>query len=242
MSHWVDFHFGDFTILDLIAATTNAFNAALLVRRPDHWRHYTIVGVLLLGVIGGVAGGVSRDLLLLQPPAPLLNPLYLVLALAASVLAMVVEYRSGQRFRAGLLEFATSLALPWYAAIGAGKALDAKLPFLTAVLIGVVSATTGRYVVDLTSRVTPKLFVRSEWYVGTTVLTGVVYVACDKGLGWSVWPATLTAFGFGFAFRYAALLFHWEEPEPRMPDPLRAGERARPRIQDRIREEFHRDT
>jgi uncharacterized membrane protein YeiH len=241
MSHWFDFHVGDFTILDLIAATTNAFNAALLVRRPDHWRHYTVVGVLLLGVIGGIAGGVSRDLLLLQSPAPLLNPLYLVLTLAAAGLAMTIDYRSGQRFREGLFQFATSLSLPWYAAIGAGKALDAKLPYLTAVLIGVVGATTGRYIVDLTSGVTPKLFIRGEWYVGTAVLTGVVYVACAAGLGWSAWPATLAAFGVGFVFRYAALLRHWEEPEPWMPDPLRAGERARPQIQDQVREEFRGD-
>ncbi|MBB5868656.1 hypothetical protein F4553_002035 [Allocatelliglobosispora scoriae] len=39
---WTDWTFGDFTIIDLIAATTNAFNAALLVRRPDHYKHFTV--------------------------------------------------------------------------------------------------------------------------------------------------------------------------------------------------------
>jgi len=30
---------GDFTTIDLIAATTNALNGALLARRPDHFRN-----------------------------------------------------------------------------------------------------------------------------------------------------------------------------------------------------------
>jgi len=30
---------GSFTLIDLIAATTNAFNGALLARRKDHYRH-----------------------------------------------------------------------------------------------------------------------------------------------------------------------------------------------------------
>ncbi len=33
------------------------------------------------------------------------------------------------------------------------------------------------------------------------------------------WPATLIAFGFGFAFRLTALFFLWEEPMPRVPTP-----------------------
>lgn len=32
---------GEFTTLDLIAAATNALNAALLCRRPDHYKNFT---------------------------------------------------------------------------------------------------------------------------------------------------------------------------------------------------------
>ncbi|HET6213132.1 MAG TPA: TRIC cation channel family protein [Micromonosporaceae bacterium] len=237
---WIDRTFGDFTIIDLIAATTNAFNAALLVRRPDHFKHFTVVGVVLFGVMGGLAGGISRDLLLVQVPAPLLNPMYLILTVAAALLAMGIEYGAGQRFRDGLFQFATSLSLPWYAVIGAGKALDAHLPYLAAVLIGVVGATAGRYLVDLTCGVTPKHFIRGEWFVGTAILAAVVYVVCYAGFGWSVWPATLTAFGIAFVFRYAAMLRRWEEPEPWAPPQL-ATESVRPSIQSQLREEFRRD-
>ena len=37
---------GDFTTIDLIAASTNALNGAILARRPDHYRNFTVVGIL----------------------------------------------------------------------------------------------------------------------------------------------------------------------------------------------------
>jgi len=55
----------------------------------------------------------------------------------------------------------------------------------------------------------------------------------------SIWPASLIAFTVGFLFRYAAMLRHWEEPEPWAPPELRATGVERPRIQDQIRAEFH---
>jgi len=35
---------GSFTTVDLIAASTNALNGALLARRPDHYKQFTIAG------------------------------------------------------------------------------------------------------------------------------------------------------------------------------------------------------
>ncbi len=60
-SLWADLSLGDFTLIDLIGAATFAFNAALIARRPDHWKHFTVVGLILLALIGGLAGGCPRD-------------------------------------------------------------------------------------------------------------------------------------------------------------------------------------
>ena len=47
--HWGGFVWaGDFTTLDLIAAATNALNGALLARRPDHYKNFTVVGIILM--------------------------------------------------------------------------------------------------------------------------------------------------------------------------------------------------
>jgi len=150
-SPWGDWDIGSFTAMDLIAAATNAVDAALISRRPDHWKHYTIVGIILLALLGGLAGGISRDVLLNDIPAALLNPWYIIPSLAAGGLALVIAYYPGQRFREGLFQFATSLALPWFAVVGANKALEAYLPYISAVLIGIIGATAGRFLVDITA-------------------------------------------------------------------------------------------
>ena len=227
MGAWAQLSFGNFTLIDLIAATTNAFNAALLVRRPTHYKHYTVVGILLLAVIGGIAGGVSRDVILNAIPAAVENPAYIVLCLLAGGVALVIHYRTGQRFRDGLFQFMTAFSLPWYAAVGADKALNDHLPYVAAFLIGVIGATAGRYLVDLTSGVTPKHFVRGEWFVGTAVLTAALYIVCSQALHLSIWPATLISVGIAFVFRLVALFRGWEEPEPHEPASVAEGEAPR---------------
>ena len=46
---------GNFTTPDLIAASTNALNGALLARRPDHYKQYTVVGILLMAMVASAA-------------------------------------------------------------------------------------------------------------------------------------------------------------------------------------------
>src|SRR5208283_3192317 len=135
--------FGTFTIIDLLAATTNAFNGALLARSPSHDRNYTVVGVILMALLGGIGGGVSRDVLLNKIPSAFTNPLYVVLCFAAAIIALQIHYRTGQEFRDGLFSFMTAFSLPWYAVVGVDAALRAGLPALAAILIGVVGPTAG---------------------------------------------------------------------------------------------------
>ena len=70
----------------------------------------------------------------------------------------------------------TAFSLPWYAAIGVSAALAAGLPDIAAVAIGVVGPTAGRFLIDITAGKSAKQFVRGEWFVGTAVLTSVVYL------------------------------------------------------------------
>ncbi|MBK8050607.1 MAG: TRIC cation channel family protein [Anaerolineales bacterium] len=80
---------GSMTLIDLLAATTNAFNGAILASRPDHHRNWTTVGIVLIAVIGGIGGGVARDVLLNDLPSALTNPWYLILCLLAVSLAFL---------------------------------------------------------------------------------------------------------------------------------------------------------
>ena len=208
---------GDFTTIDLIAAGTNALNGALLARRPDHYRNFTIVGILLMALLGGIGGGVTRDVILNKIPGAFTNPAYILLCLAAGIVGYLIAFSGGQLFREGLFQLMTSFSLPWYAIAGAQAAETAKLPILGVLAMAVIGPTAGRYYIDITSGVPPKQFIRGEWFVTIAALTGLVWLICDAA-GLNTWWSTGVSFVIGFTVRLLALYRGWEEPlakEPR---------------------------
>jgi uncharacterized membrane protein YeiH len=221
---------GSLVLIDLLAATTNAFNGAILASRRDHRRNWTMIGIILIAVIGGIGGGVTRDVLLNSIPGALQNPWYLILSLAAALLALAATRRMTPKGTRRLFDFMAAFSLPWYAIIGTQKALALDLPVIAVVLIGVVGPTAGRYFIDLTSGVTPQQFTKGEWFVGTAVLTSVTYIILDAlGLASpSIWPATIIAWLVGFTFRNLSLHFKWEEPEPWEQDRFHEGSAEAP--------------
>jgi uncharacterized membrane protein YeiH len=218
---------GNYTLINLIAAATNALNGALLARRPDHYRNFTVVGVLLMGLIGGLGGGVTRDVLLNKVPGALTNPAYITISLIAAIIGYKVAYAEGQLFREGWFQFATSFSLPWFAIVGAQAAATARLPVIGILAIAVLAPTAGRYIIDITSGVPPKQFIKGEWFVGTALVTGAVWVICDAA-GLSLWPAAGISFVVGFGFRVFALYGGWEEPLAKEPAGVYKHSNGRP--------------
>ena len=207
---------GSFTTVDLIAASTNALNGALLARRPDHYKQFTIVGILLMALLGGLGGGITRDIMVAQVPSALTNPAYITLALVFGAIGYFLAYGEGQLFREGLFQFMTAFSLPWYAIVGAQKGVKVGLPVLGCLLLALVGPTAGRYYIDITSGKTAKQFIRSEWFIGTALLTGLVWILVDWA-GLSTWWAAGIAFAVGFSFRLLAMFREWEEPMPKEP-------------------------
>jgi uncharacterized membrane protein YeiH len=226
--------------ISLIAAGTNAFNGALLARRPDHYKHFTVAGVTILAIAGGIGGGIVRDILVNKVPAPLENPWYLIVCLAVVTVALVVEYYSEQRFKDGLFQFMTAFSLPWYAIVGAQAALAAHLGYAAAVLIGIIATTAGRWIIDVACNVIPKQLVRGEFFVTAAALTGIAYVVCDQALGLPVVASTAIAFVVGFGFRLLSQFLGWEEWEPWEPTALDTGEKARKTLGEGLQAEVDR--
>jgi len=227
---------GSFVFIDLIAATTNALNGALLSQRPDYYRgkQWSIVGILILAIFGGIGGGVSRDVLLNKIPGALTNPWYLIMCLLAGLVGMLISFKGGQKFRETFYQFMTAFSLPWYAAIGVSAALSAGLPDIAAIFVGVVGPTAGRFLIDVTAGKSAKQFVRGEWFVGAAVLTSIVFLICSKYLALSIYPATLISFLVGFFFRVAAIWFGWEEPLPRVPEHVRGEVAKRATLKEKM--------
>lgn len=218
--HWGGFKWhGSFTTVDLIAASTNSLNGALLARRPDHYKQFTVVGILLMALLGGLGGGITRDVLVAQVPSALTNPAYITLALAFGVAGYFLAYGEGQLFREGWFQFMTAFSLPWYAIVGAQKGVTLTpkpLPVLGSLLLALVGPTAGRYYIDITSGKTAKQFIRSEWFIGTALLTGLVWILV-YWTGAGTWWSAGIAFAVGFSFRLTAMFYGWEEPLPKEP-------------------------
>ncbi|HSO53432.1 MAG TPA: TRIC cation channel family protein [Actinomycetes bacterium] len=231
---------GDFTTIDLIAATTNALNGAILARRPDHYRNFTIVGVLLMALLGGIGGGVTRDVMLNKVPSALTNPAYILLCVVAGIIGYRIAFAKGQLFREGLFQFMTSFSLPWYAIAGAMAAEKAGLPVLGVLLLAVVGPTAGRYYIDVTSGVPPKQFVRGEWFVAIAALTGLVWILCDWA-GLNTWACAGIAFVIGFTLRLAALYRGWEEPLAKEPAGAYQHSDGRPLLGRKLKRKSRRE-
>ena len=211
---------GSFTTIDLIAASTNSLNGALLARRPDHYKQFTVVGIILMALLGGLGGGITRDVLVAEVPSALTNPAYITLALLFGAIGYFLAYGEGELFREGLFQFMTAFSLPWYAIVGAQKGVTVGLPVFACLLLALVGPTAGRYYIDISSGKTAKQFIRSEWFIGTALLTGLVWILVYWA-GAGTWWAAGIAFVVGFVFRLAALYRGWEEPLPKEPKGVR---------------------
>jgi uncharacterized membrane protein YeiH len=208
---------GTFTTLDLIATGTNALNGALVSRRPDHYKNFTVIGILGMALLMGLGGGITRDVLVNQIPEALANPAYITVAIICGIIGYQVAFARGRLFREGLFQFMTAFSLPWYAVVGAQKGVGVGLPVLGVLALAIIGPTAGRWYVDVSSGVAPKQFIRGEWFVSIALLTGIVWVGCDAaGLstGWSAAVSVVV----GFTVRSTALRRGWEEPMPKQPD------------------------
>jgi uncharacterized membrane protein YeiH len=65
----------------------------------------------------------------------------------------------------------TSFSLTWFAIVGAQAGVHKHIPMIGCVLLATISPTAGRWLVDISSGVTPKQFIRGEWFSTIAALT-----------------------------------------------------------------------
>jgi uncharacterized membrane protein YeiH len=227
-----------FPNVDLFSAGINALNGVLVARNPSHNRGYTLAGLLIMAFFGGIGGGVARDLLLNDIPSPIKDPKYIIVCILMGLLGLAI-YRYAEskeeRFRKRTLAFFKSFTLPWFAILGAHKALDHGLGFFSAVLVGLLATTAGGVLIDLFSAVTPEVIMPSEHIVTSAVIAGGMYSAIALVGKDSIQPfhITLISVLVAFLFRVFAVRDHFPQIIPHDAPgqgplvPRTAGPRAR---------------
>jgi uncharacterized membrane protein YeiH len=208
-----------FPNIDLFSAGINALNGVLVAQNPSHNRGYTAAGLLIMAFFGGIGGGVSRDVLLNVVPSPFSSSIYLVVCLLMGLLGLAI-YRflasKEERFRTRTLAYFKSFSLPWFAILGAHKALEHDLGIFAAIVIGVIATNAGGVLIDLFSGVTPEIVRPSEQLVTASVLAAGTYAVLGtyEKSATSFFPVTLISVTVAFVFRVLAVREHWPSIVP----------------------------
>jgi uncharacterized membrane protein YeiH len=203
-----------FPEVDLFSAGINALNGVLVARNPSHNRGYTVAGLLIMAYFGGIGGGVSRDVLLNNIPSPLQGVNYLIVCPLMGLLGLAI-YRYAEsreeQFRTRILAYFKSFSLPWFAILGAHKALDHNVGIFGAIMIGLIATTAGGVFIDLFSGVTPEIVRPAQQLVTAALVASTVYtlIAVYEKDSTTFFPVTLVAVLASFTFRVLAVREHW---------------------------------
>jgi len=185
-------------LLDHAAVFVFAATGALAAARRQH----DIITFGFFASVTGVGGGTLRDLLMGAPVFWVHRPEYLLTCLAA---AATIWIFGGGQFRERILIWLDALGMSAYAIFGAAKALSFGLAPVTAIVMGVLTATFGGVIRDVLDH-QPSVLLRREIYVTATLAGAAAYVALIL-LGLHTGVAAGAGFAAALGLRASAILF-----------------------------------
>lgn len=206
---------GFFYIADLLGVAVFAASGALEASR----KRMDLVGFGLLATLTGIGGGTLRDIIMDRPVFWLGDsvylPLCLTVALAIFIYAPTIERRQE------LLVWLDAAGLALFAVLGTAIADSAGLNGLTAIVMGIMTATFGGLLRDVVCNEQP-LILSHEIYASAAALAGFIFILLDH-------VTSLTSLAIcigvcaGFALRAGGILRQWALPryKPRQGNPRR---------------------
>lgn len=196
---------------DLLAVGIGAAQGALFAAQFRD-RRLDLLGVALIGIATGFGGGILRDVLLSQVPAALTSNWYLVVAIAAALVGMLLERLISRM--GPLVNVLDALTIGLFGAIGTTKALAIGLPEVPAIFVGVLSAVGGSILRDLLlNRPIALMHVGSLYAIAAVAGTTSLVVLLELGV--PVFVAASICVALTFTVRVLAVLFDWSLPEQR---------------------------
>lgn len=164
-----------------------------------------------LAVITALGGGITRDVLIQKgPPLTFLDVRYLLVALGAGIVALLFGFCAGL-YMSRFIWIADAASLGLFSVAGVSRALNAGLPVLAALILGLISAVGGGSLRDVLMGRTPRVFERGEPYTTAALLAILVFLAGDRlGLDRSI--STAAGAVSGLVLKLLTARFHWKTP------------------------------
>ena len=192
---------------DLFGTFVFALSGALLATR----KQFDIVGVVVLSLVAGLGGGMTRDVRLgARPPVSLENQTYLFTILVAALVGFLLPTELERAVDS--IRVLDALGLGFFALTGTVKAVDAGLGPLAAVLLGVLTGCGGGLLRDLLASETPLLLHR-DIYARAAACGATVFIVATE-LGVSESPAAVFSVACTVVTRLLAIRYQLNAPRP----------------------------
>ena len=198
---------------DLTAVALGGIQGALFASGFQGQRRLDLLGVAIIGIVIGMGGGLIRDLLLGLPPSTLQSNWYLLTAVAAALIGMLL---SGVfRRLTGVIIGLDAVVIGLFGAFGTSKALAVGLPLVPAVFVGVVAAVGGSVLRDVIMGL-PVAIMHVGSFYAVAAGAGCLVLAVADSLGLAIVPAAIAGVVVTAVIRVLAVVFDLSLPEQRM--------------------------
>ncbi len=204
-----------------VMALNSAFGAALARSRAT-----PVFGTLMAGLLVGLGGGVVRDLLLLQEPVAISNPVLIPACLVSGTLGALLFSRIVAMPKPVIL--IQGIVLGTLVTIGAQKALTLNAPWVSAVCLGVITATFGGLIADVMTGQRATIAKQAHWLASALTCGSIAFVVVSLTLG--PWPAVIVSVAVSAALRYTSAVRDW--PSPSWPGRSRGDSASTPSGQE----------
>jgi len=168
-------------------------------------------GIVVLAVVVGLAGGITRDLLIGVAPQTFRDWRYLAVAGGAGLVTFLAHPLLDRLERSVLVLDAGGLAL--FCVTGASTALDHRVGAVAAVVLGAITGVGGGVLRDVLVREIPVVFRSGLYAIPALIGAAIVVAAAKSGSHDLAFP--LIAAAVCFLIRIAGLHFNLNLPQIR---------------------------
>ena len=194
-------------VLDLAATSAGALTGGIIATR----KRVDAVGVAVLCFIGGVGGGVLRDVILGDlPPVAFRDYRYALVGVIAT-LSVVFIPQAVMRARP-IVKSLDAVGVGLFTAVGCMKAQQANSTTITIIVVGIFAATGGGLLRDLLVAQIPTVL-RAEVLATAALVGSLAFVAMS--LEFSTQTSGLVGGVVAASLRGLALWRGWSVPVPR---------------------------
>ena len=155
----------------MLAVAVNALTGVLDAGR----KNMDLIGVVMVGAATALGGGTVRDVLLQRPVFWISDQVYLVVALATTLITFFVV--RGLRLPPRLFLIPDALGLALFTVVGTQIALEWHAPWLVASLLGMITGVVGGVLRDVLCNEVPLVFVRGELYASAAWTGALMQIA-----------------------------------------------------------------